>query len=167
MRGRVGFPSVGKTAAGVGRRSLCPQEGHGGSRTLESRPPLSTSEGLRPRPPGTRDWPRAPPGTQPAGSTRRFPERTRRALDAGEGDECPPAGRVGRPGRPWRAARTLAPFPAGGPAAFRMGGGKVVAGRRMGGGEGGQKRGVGGVKRRVSERQWVLWGGRRGECKRE
>lgn len=38
MRGRVRFPSVGKTAAGVGRRSLCPQEGHGGSRTLESRP---------------------------------------------------------------------------------------------------------------------------------
>lgn len=117
----------------------------GRARRLEDSrvPPLgeSTSEGPRPRPPRTRDWPRASPGTQPAGSTRRFPERARRALDAGEGDECPPAGRVGRPGRPWRAARTLAPFPARGPVAFRMG--VVVAGRRMGGGEEGQKRGGG------------------------
>ena len=46
----------------------------------------------------------------------------------------PQLGRVGRPGRPWRAAQTLAPFPAGVPVAFRMG--VVVAGRRVGGGEG-------------------------------
>lgn len=56
----------------------------------------------------------------------------------------PQRGRVGRPGRPWRAARTLAPFPAGGPAAFCMG--VVVAGRRAGGGEGDEEGTAGGER---------------------
>ena len=81
----------------------------------------------------------APPGTAPG--RLRFPERARRAPDAGEGASAP-SGVGGETGKALEGCPDVGALPGRGTCGFQNGGG--VAGRRIGGGERGKEERIGG-----------------------
>lgn len=93
-------------------------------------PGVGIHDGLGPRPPGTPDWPRPLVGPRPAGSPRWFPERARRAPEAGE-EAGAPAGSGGETGKALEGCPDIGALPGRGACGFRMG--VVVAGRGGGG----------------------------------
>lgn len=123
------------------------------------RPGVGTPEGLGPRPPRTPGWPPPLLGPRLARSPRRFPERARRAPDAGEG-RVPPAGAGREAGKALEGCPDVGALPGRGTCGFLNGGGGGWTPGR--GGEGGRGRGWG---RRGSCGHQVMWGGGRGSTR--
>lgn len=100
-----------------------------------------TPEALGPRPPGTSDWPPPLLGPRPASAPRVFPERARRAPDAGE-EAGAPSGAGGEAGKALEGCPDVGALPGRGTCGFLNGGGSgwTPAGR---GAEGGKGEGLG------------------------